>query len=166
MYTFSFDEARKKVPESTLVFYPYQVTEWEIEYKPLPFMKLRTEKKQLISNLTKKETSFFEWNTDQFIPFSNEYSNQVLPKCYSEQELMEVGSHFLKNNYLHKRKVWSYPQLTLIHSYFLYIPYLIYQKKIKGVDKTVILEPFTGSEDLLDKYKEVRDYLNKQEVII
>lgn len=159
MYTFSFSEARKNVPDSILVFYPYQVTQWEIDYKPLPFMKHRKEKKQLIANLTKKETSFFEGNINQFIDFSSEYSDSILPRNYSEQELMEVGLDFLKNNYMHRRKVWSHPQLTLIHSYFLYIPYLIYQKTIKGVDKSVILEPLTGSEDLLDKYKEVSTFL-------
>lgn len=165
MYTFSYEEQRRKLPESMLIFYPYRVTEWEITYKPLPFAKQRIEKKMLISNLVKKETSFFEIDKKALVPFKKEDFPLKLPEVYPESELVDVGFEFLKNYYMHKRKVWSYPKLDMVASYSLYIPYLIYAKTVKGVERTYFFETFSGSEDLLDKYKEVKSYLKEQEVI-
>lgn len=166
MYTFPYEEQQKNFPDSVLVFYPYQVTEWIIEYKPLPFAKYRKEKKFLVSNLTKKETSFFEVERGRLIDFVKDPSHLVLPEQYGEVERDRVGEEFLKNYYMHRRKVWSYPKMDMVNSFPLYIPYLVYSKTVKGEDKKFIYELFTGSEDVLDKYTEVKKFLNGQEVKI
>ncbi|AQQ54706.1 hypothetical protein [Planococcus lenghuensis] len=165
MYTFSYEEQRRKLPESLLVFYPYLVTEWAVTYKPLPFTKQRTEKKMLISNLVKKETSLFEIDKKSLVPFEKEDDSLTLPGHYPESEITEVGFELLKNYYMHKRKVWSYPKPDMVKSYLLYIPYLVYTKTVKGEERTYFFETFSGSEDLLDKYKEVESYLKEREVI-
>ncbi|RNF39540.1 hypothetical protein [Planococcus salinus] len=165
MYTFPYEEQQKNFPGSVLVFYPYQVSEWIIEYKPLPFTKQRKERKFLVSNLTKKETSFFEVGMDHLIPFNKQPSHLVLPERYEEAERDAVGQEFLKNHYMHRRKVWSYPKMEMTGSFSLYIPYFVYTKTIKGEEKKFIYELFTGNEDALDKYKEIKKFLHGQEVI-
>ncbi|SES94575.1 hypothetical protein SAMN05421676_102180 [Salinibacillus kushneri] len=164
MYTLAYKEQIEAHPDAKVVFYPYEVTNWEIGFKPLPFLKKRMEKKSLITNLTKMETSFFQMKKDNLLPFDEQNHHLILPIHYTYQELTQTGMEYLKNNYIHKRKVWSYPEIHLKNTFTLYIPYLVYSRKVKGREKTFLLEPSTGSEDVLEKYKEIANYLKEVNV--
>ncbi|WP_106496329.1 hypothetical protein [Lentibacillus sp. Marseille-P4043] len=164
MYTFSLDGIRAPQNAKPL-FYPYEVTQWQIQYKPFPFMKMKTENKYLITNLTRKETNFFEGNVNKFVPFQEKEDALILPTNYLQEERVNVSDKFLENYYIHKRKVWSYPKISLLNTYALFVPYFIYKKRIKNVEKDFLLEPSSGSEDLLDKYKEIQKYVQEQGVI-
>jgi len=151
--------------EDTLLYYPYQVSEWLIEYKPLPFMKQKTVKRNLITNLTKKETSFYDAPLENVERLEQQNQALILPINYSKEDVKDSAIRFLTNHYMHKKKVWSYPDITFTTSYSLYIPYFIGEREVKGKNKRVIIEPETNHVDLLVKYKEIHHYLIEQEVI-
>jgi len=165
LYTFPIDND-KKLGNGVLFYYPHQITEWIIEYKPLPFMKLKKEKRKLITNLTKKETNFYDESTDSLkkVDFPIE-KHIILPINYEKKDMEKNSVKYLQEHYLHKKKVWSYPTLTLLDTYPLYIPYFISRKERKGKNINILFEPITGNCDVLDNYKEIQKYLKERNVI-
>lgn len=164
LFTISIDEKYKK-QNYILFYYPYQVTEWQLEYKPFPFMKKKKEKRNLITNLTKKETNFYDNHLVNLETINHQKKPIILPINYEKENLENVAVKYLQNHYIHKKKVWSYPVITLLNTYSLYIPYFVGTEKRKGKNVNVLLEPATGNTDVLIKYEEIQNYLKERKVI-
>lgn len=159
MYTIDC-EIDKYEGNNLLIYYPYKVTNWSIHCKKFPFTKAKEEKRTLITNLTKKQTDFYSNQLKSFIPFEKEQSDLVLPIHYEEESLLAYSKSFLANYYIHKRKVWSYPVLYLMHTYSLYIPYLVQNEGHRGKAQGYLVEPISGNRDSLKNYPEVTAFLS------
>ncbi|UOQ91911.1 hypothetical protein MUO14_15495 [Halobacillus shinanisalinarum] len=151
--------------QHTILYYPYVLSEWSVEYKPLPFMKNRNEKMRVISNMFYKDTGLFAWSMEKLKALPNNDQAIFLPEQYEDKDRHHTTVDFLRNLYLHKRKVWSNPLLDCLNTYSLYVPYAIfpeYSKKQRGYQ---ILEISSGHRADLKKHKDIYHYLQTREVI-
>ncbi|SEQ01008.1 hypothetical protein [Piscibacillus halophilus] len=139
-----------------MIYYPYKITEWSIKYKPFPFMKPKLEKMRLVTNLYKNDTSLFHWPIEKMKPLTTIDSNILrMPKLLSEHDLMDSSEDFLRNLYLHKRKVWSFPELTLLDQYDLFVPYTV----TNGERGEYLTELTTGYSTLIQNNQDIYNYL-------
>ncbi|TFB14206.1 hypothetical protein E3U55_14245 [Filobacillus milosensis] len=157
MYTLSISNKQNLPEDYQLLYYPYSITEWEIEYKPLPFSKKRKEKIRIVTNLLRKETAFFELPFTELKPLSSGGDSIIPQENYSEDKREEVAQEFIRNYYIHKKKIWSYPAVNFINSYKLYVPYAIYEDTKQDF---VLHELYTDSKEPLTKHKELAHYVN------
>lgn len=149
----------------TMVYYPYSLSEWSIEYKPLPFMKKRKEKMRVISNMFHKDTGLFEWSSDKMKALPSKSEGIFLPQKYEKKDQQQTSIDFLRNLYLHKRKVWSSPVLECLNTYSLYVSYAIFPEYKKGRKVYQMLEIASGHKADLNQHKSIYHYLKEREVI-
>ncbi|MFG6147677.1 hypothetical protein [Halobacillus sp. B23F22_1] len=165
MYTLQDKESIQLPDQYTAVYYPYKVSEWAVEYKPLPFMKKRKEKMRVISNLFHKETGLFEWPVDKMEALSTKVEDVFLPEQYEESDRHYTSLDFIRNLYLHKRKVWSNPVIDCLNTYSLYVTYAIFPEIQKGRKVYQMVELATGQKVNLHHHKKIYQYLQSKEVI-
>ncbi|GGF28949.1 hypothetical protein GCM10010954_30090 [Halobacillus andaensis] len=165
MYTLQEKDTIQLPDQYTMVYYPYMVSEWSVEYQPLPFMKKRKEKMRVISNLFHKETGLFEWPADKMEALSNEREGIFLPEQYEESARHHTSLDFIRNLYLHKRKVWSSPVIDCLNTYSLYVTYAIFPEDRKGRKVYQMVELATGQKVNLQHHKNIYHYLQSKEVI-
>ncbi|WP_101842601.1 hypothetical protein [Halobacillus sp. Marseille-P3879] len=168
MFMYMLQEADNIVlpAQCTMVYYPYAVSEWSVEYKPLPIMKKRKEKMRVVSNLFHKETTLFEWPMEKMKTLSVEKQGIFLPEQYEEAERQDQSADLLRNLYLHKRKVWSNPVIKCLNTYSLYVTYAVFQDDSKGKQRYQMIEMASGHKADLLHHKRIYDYLKTREVII
>ena len=115
---------------------PVMVSEWQVRFKPLPFMKKKGNRHYLATNLMETSTSFSNESLDQYKEQSYEYT---LPVC-TDYDIEEYGMDMLRNYYIHKKKSWSFPEIEKVDEYIVYLPYEIEECD----DKIFLIENTTG----------------------
>ncbi|WP_020007924.1 hypothetical protein [Salinicoccus albus] len=109
---------------------PVLISEWMVNYKPLPFSGRRTIKHYLGTSLLDRATSFSDFSYEDYkIP---KYP-RTLPVS-THYDIEKEGYDLLRHHYVYKKKIWSFPDIDMINDYLIYIPYHIIQK-----DKEYIL---------------------------
>ncbi|MGP4073241.1 hypothetical protein ACTWQB_11880 [Piscibacillus sp. B03] len=156
MYTITTSQQLELPKTYQLLYYPYSITEWDIEYKPLPFSKKRKEKVRIVTNLLRQETAFFDLPSQDLKPLTKE-KNSIIPNSnYSEHERTDVAKAFIRNYYIHKKKVWSNPKIDMKSTYEFYVPYAIYEDP--NSQKLILHELYTNTRNLLKKHKELEKF--------
>lgn len=115
---------------------PVMISEWQVRFRPLPFMKKRGTRHYLATNLMETSTSFTNESMDQYKKQRYDYT---LPVC-TEYDIEEYGTDMLRNYYIHKKKSWSFPEIEKVDEYIVYLPYEIEETD----DKIFLLEEMTG----------------------
>lgn len=144
-----------------IIYYPYLFSEWMIEYKRF-FGKKRKDKRYLISNLVKGETHFLDHplKVEEMLK-TPEF---VLPQKWGDEEALREGNEFLRRYYIHVVRSWSIPVIQKIQSYVVLLPYEIFIRESKNQKKLYLYENLSQSIDLVDRYKEIKDFLKTRGV--
>ncbi|MGV2875878.1 hypothetical protein ROU88_08275 [Macrococcus capreoli] len=99
---------------------PVSISEWHVEYKPLPFGKNRKVKHFVAYDLINQQTSFSD----------EDYITYKIPKFNNtvtiETELisgLDETYNFIRKYYVYKKKSWMSPHIHLNNKYMIYLPY-------------------------------------------
>ncbi|WP_181347710.1 hypothetical protein [Thalassobacillus sp. CUG 92003] len=165
MYTLTQAKSVELPEAAKVIYYPYLVSEWSVAYRPLPFMKERKEKIKVVTNVFRKETSLFEWPSSKMKTLTTIGEGITLPKKHGEAECLATAKDFIRNIYLHKRKVWSNPVISSLNTYSLYVGYATFLSSHKGKPTYKLLELATGHEADVAQHKDIHQYLKAREVL-
>lgn len=124
---------------------PVIISEWNVKFKPFPFMKRRGLKHFLATNLIESSTSFSNGNLKEFKEQKFEYTLPV----DTTYDVDGPGMDMLRNYYIHKKKSWSFPEIEKIDEYIVYLPYAVGENK-GGI---YLIEHTTGLKKKI-KYKD------------
>jgi hypothetical protein len=144
-----------------IIYYPYLYSEWTIEYKRF-FGKKRKDKRFLITNLVKGETNFLDHPLE--VEDMLKTPEFVLPHKWGDEEALREGKEFLRRYYIHVIRSWSVPDIQEIQSYVVLLPYEIFKRASKNQIKLYLYENLSQSIDLVDRYKEIKDFLKTRGV--
>lgn len=103
---------------------PVLISEWTINYKPLPLMRPRKIKHYLGTNLLEEITSFTE-NT--FEAYREPKYPYTLP-IDTAYDIQKNGFDILKVHYMYKKKSWSVPEIDMAAKFLVYLPYHVIKK--------------------------------------
>ncbi|WP_408009311.1 hypothetical protein ACJROX_03055 [Pseudalkalibacillus sp. A8] len=144
-----------------LLYYPYLFSKWNVEYKPFIGRK-KIDLRFLMTNLVKGETSLI----DQRLETEETYIDPgiILPAKWTENHALEEGHEFLRRHYIHKIRSWSFPEITQVESFLIYLPYEIYREEVKKKPQLVLYESISEQIDRVDRYPEIENFLKSRGV--
>lgn len=129
---------------------PIVISEWQVKFKPLPFMKKKGFKHFLATNLLESSTSF---SNESWEEYKEQQFDYTLP-IDTSYDVDGHGMDILRNYYIHKKKSWSFPEIEKVDEYIVYLPYVIEEneKKIFLLEKTTGLKKRIKNNDKIYKY--------------
>ncbi|WP_257349802.1 hypothetical protein [Pseudalkalibacillus decolorationis] len=150
-----------KHPRELLLYYPYLFSEWTVEYKPFIGRK-KTDRRFLMTNLVKGETTFL----DQRLEMEDAEIDPeiILSTKWTNDHAAEEGQEFLRRHYVHKVRSWSVPGIKRVDSYQVFLPYEIYLEEVKKKPQLVLYESISRSTDKVDRYPEIKNFLQRRGV--
>ncbi len=152
-----------KHPRELLLYYPYLFSKWTVEYKPFIGRK-KIDRRFLMTNLVKGETTFLDQRLE--MEETEIDPNIILPTKWTDDHAIEAGQEFLRRHYVHKIRSWSVPVIKQIDSYQLLLPYEIYREEVKKKPQLVLYESISRSLDKVDRYPEIKNFLQRRGVCL
>lgn len=138
---------------STQFNLPVLISEWQVKYKPLPFMKKKGLTHFLATNLIETSTSFSDESLQNYQ--SKRYET-TLPVS-TDYDVNQYGENMLKNYYMHQKKSWSFPEIEKIKEYMVYLPYIIEEAD----NKVFLVEETTGMKKKISKKNKIYELLQR-----
>lgn len=136
---------------------PLLISRWQVSYQPYPLFKKKGYTHFLATDLIENSTSFSDYNLEEY---KQKKYNYTLP-INVNYNVDEYGEDMLKNHYIHKKKSWSYPNITKIEEYLVYLPYNIE----KNHNNIFLQEELSGMKRKLKKKNKLYKILQRSECI-
>jgi hypothetical protein len=153
----------------SVIYYPYLFSKWEVIYESLLLKKQKRFKHTLAYNPFTKCVSFSDiYPVSQIcsIDSKNAISYQEVQTIKNEQHLK--AREFIKNYYIHYKKIWRIPQINCTKLDIIHFPYTIHRKKsdIDNPNSFLIYEHTSHQLGSLKDEQVVFEYFtSKKEVI-
>lgn len=132
---------------------PILISEWEVIFKPFPFMKKKGFKHFLATNLIENSTSFSDEDLKEY---KNKQYDYTLPLDIN-YSVDQYGQDMLRNFYIHKKKSWSFPEIEKVGEYVVYLPYSMEENN----KKIFLIEESTGLKKKINENNQIYNLLQR-----
>ncbi|WP_414049231.1 hypothetical protein [Macrococcus animalis] len=117
---------------------PVKISKWHVSYKPLPFLKENKLSHYIAYDYVNNISSF---TNEDLKSYQNKKYEITLSKNEATDSIKN-GNLLLKHHYLYKKKSWKYPDIKLIETYDVFLPYefnvntMLLREEISGEKKS------------------------------